>query len=155
MWEKVVRPDSQVERKFLLELWKPVLDVVMHCHYHRQTIYIYVYIYSHLIPFVYSMIYISSMQLVIPQSTEASPSSWLCAFTQDRPCRGGRYREVGSLLQRKTDLLALPKGAVICWSRWLLLSLGYPLANVYIAIENHIVLWENSLFLWLCSIANC
>ena len=111
------------------------------------------YIYSHLIPFVYSMIYISSMRLVIPQSTEASPSSWLCAFTQDRPCRGGRYREVGSLLQRKTDLLALPKGAVICWSRWLLLSLGYPLANVYIAIENHIVLWENSLFLWPCSIA--
>ena len=29
----------------------------------------------------------------------------------------------------------------------------YPLVNVYVAMENHNFKWENSLFLWPCSIA--
>ena len=31
----------------------------------------------------------------------------------------------------------------------------YPLVNVYIAMENHHFQWENPLFLWSFSIANC
>ena len=37
--------------------------------------------------------------------------------------------------------------------KWICRYCIYPLVNVYIAIENHHVEWENSLFLWPFSIA--
>ena len=34
-------------------------------------------------------------------------------------------------------------------------SVNYPLVNVYITMENHHFQWDNPLFLWSFSIANC
>jgi len=34
-------------------------------------------------------------------------------------------------------------------------TMGYPLVNIHITMENHHFQWENSLFLWPFSIANC
>ena len=34
-------------------------------------------------------------------------------------------------------------------------TMGYPLVNVYITMEHHRFSWENSLFQWPCSIAFC
>ena len=36
-----------------------------------------------------------------------------------------------------------------------ILLLAYPLVNSHITMENHTFSWENSLFLWPCSIAFC
>ena len=40
-------------------------------------------------------------------------------------------------------------------TRWLLLKIIHPLVNVQKTVENHYFSWENSLFLWQFSIANC